>query len=108
MLAALLTLLVIGAVAYALAIAPVGGVIALVFVAAFLVLAYRRLVLLAYSLAFTVLLAAYPAAGPGLRPWYVVLGVLLALLWSLNLRPLRTPVAGRQIMRPYPRLVPAL
>ncbi|HXS26864.1 MAG TPA: acyl-CoA dehydrogenase [Steroidobacteraceae bacterium] len=108
MLGALLTLLVIGAVAYALAVAPVGGVIALVFVAAFLVLAYRRLSLLAYSVAFTVLLAAYTAAGPGPWAWKGVLWALLALVWALNIRPLRKALISRPFMRTYRRLLPSM
>jgi len=45
-------------VAAAYALTQVGGVITLLFVAALLFLAYRRLSLLAFTVTFTVLLAA--------------------------------------------------
>jgi acyl-CoA dehydrogenase len=108
MFGALLTLLVIGAVAYALAVAPVGGIVALVFVASFLFLAYRRLSLFAYSGVFTVVLAAYTAAGPGPWAWKGVLWGLLALLWALNIRPLRKGLISRPFMRAYRRLLPSM
>src|SRR6185437_10747790 len=108
MIGALLTLLVIGAVAYALAVAPIGGIIALAFVASFLVLAYRRLSLLAYSATFTVLLATYTAAGPGPWAWKGVLWGLTALLWALNIRPLRRALISRPFMRAYRRLLPSM
>jgi len=108
MLGALLTLIVIGAVAYALAVAPVGGVIALVFVGSFLFLAYRRLSLLAYSAVFTVLLAAYTVAGPGPWAWKGVLWALLALLLALNIRPLRKALISRPFMRTYRKLLPSM
>ena len=108
MLGALLTLLVIGAIAYALAVAPIGGVIALACVAAFLFLSYRRLSLLAYSAAFTVLLAVYSAAGPAPWAWKAVLWVLLALLWAFNVRPLRKALISRPFMRTYRRLLPSM
>ncbi|HEY2590147.1 MAG TPA: acyl-CoA dehydrogenase [Steroidobacteraceae bacterium] len=108
MLGALLTLLVVGAVAYALAVAPIGGIIALAFVASFLFLAYRRLSLLAYSATFTVLLAAYTAAGPGPWAWKGVLWGLMVLLWALNIRPLRKVLISRPFMRTYRRLLPSM
>ncbi|MGH8217815.1 MAG: acyl-CoA dehydrogenase [Steroidobacteraceae bacterium] len=108
MLGSLLTLLVIAAVAYALAVAPIGGVIALAFVASFLFLAYRRLSLLAYSATFTIVLAAYTLVGPGPAAWKGVLWALLVLLWALNLRPLRRALISRPFMRTYRRLLPSM
>ena len=55
MLGALIWLIVVLAAAYALT--QTGGVITLLFVAAVLFLAYRRLSLLAFTATFTVLLA---------------------------------------------------
>jgi hypothetical protein len=64
MLGAIITLLLVAAVAYA--VTQVGGVITLLFIAAVLFLAYRRLSLLAFTATFTVLLAAYTLLGaPG-------------------------------------------
>ncbi len=108
MLGALLTLVILAAVAYALAVAPVGGGLALLFIAAVLVLAYHRLSLLAYSVAFTVLLAAYAALGATAWPWKIFLGILLALLWALNVRPLRKALITRRFMRTYLRLLPSM
>jgi acyl-CoA dehydrogenase len=108
MLGALLTLVILGAVAYALAVAPVGGVLSLLFVAALLFLAYRRLSLLAYSAAFTILLAAYTALAPAAAAWKGALWLLLALLWALNVRPLRKTLISRPFMRTYRRLLPSM
>jgi len=108
MLGALLTLIVIGAVAYALAVAPVGGVIALVTLAAIVILAYRRQSLLAFSATFTVLLAAYTVVGPPAGAWKGALWFLLALLWALNIRPLRRALISRPFMRTYRRLLPSM
>src|SRR5579884_2577124 len=108
MLGALLTLVILGAVAYALAVAPVGGVLSLLFVAALLFLAYRRLSLLAYSAAFTILLAAYTALAPATAAWKGALWLLLALLWALNVRPLRKALISRPFMRTYRRLLPSM
>ncbi len=105
---AIVTLVILAAVAYALAVAPVGGGLALLFVGAVLVLAYRRLSLLAYSVAFTVLLAAYTAFGSPAVAWKSVLWVLLALLWALNVRPLRKALISRPFMRAYRRLLPSM
>ena len=56
MLGAIVSLIVVVAAAYA--VTQIGGVITLLFIAAVLVLAYRRLSLLAFSVTFTVLFAA--------------------------------------------------
>src|SRR6201996_9685039 len=109
MLGAIITLLLIGAVAYALTQA--GGVIALLFIAAVLFLAYRRLSLLAFTATFTVLLAAYTLLGAQSAPagiWKGFLWVLLAALWLLNVRPLRKAIVTRPFMKAYLKLLPPM
>jgi len=106
MLGAILTLLIAAALAYA--VTQIGGVITILCIAAALYCAYRRLSLFACSVAFTVLLAAYTVLGAPATAWKSVLWVLLALLWALNLRPLRKAFITRPFMRTYRRLLPAM
>ena len=106
MLGAVLSLMLILAAAYSLT--QIGGVITLLFVAAVLFLAYRRLSLLAFSATFTVLLAAYTVLGAPAGVWKGFLGLLLALLWLLNVRPLRKALITRPFMKAYLRLLPRM
>src|SRR5271170_885029 len=109
MLGAIVSLLLVVAVAYALT--QTGGVITLLFIAAVLFLAYRRLSLLAFTVTFTVLLAAYTVLGENSAPaglWKGFLWVLLAGLWLLNLRPLRKALITRPFMKTYLRLLPSM
>ncbi|MGH8325854.1 MAG: acyl-CoA dehydrogenase, partial [Steroidobacteraceae bacterium] len=108
MVGAVVTLLVAAAVAYALTVAPIGGVIALVFVAGTLILAYRRASLVAFAATYTVLVAAYATFGAPAGPWKGVLWVLLALLWALDVRPLRKALLTRRFMRAYLRALPSM
>jgi acyl-CoA dehydrogenase len=91
-----------------------GAIITLVFIAAVLFLAYRRLSLLAFTATFTVLLAAYSALGllgshsTPLLVWKGFLWVLLAGLWLLNVRPLRKAFITRPFMRAYLKLLPSM
>jgi acyl-CoA dehydrogenase len=85
-----------------------GGVIALLFVAAVLYLAYRRTGLLSFTITFTVLLAAYTLFGAPAGAWKGFLWLLLATLWLLNLRPLRKALITRPFLRTYRRLLPAM
>jgi acyl-CoA dehydrogenase len=94
--------------AAAFAVTQVGGVIALVFIAALLILAYRRLSLLAFTLTFTVLFAAYLWLGAPALVWQGFLGVLLAGLWLLNVRPLRKMLITRPFMKAYLKLLPSM
>ena len=76
---AVFSLVIVLAAAYALT--QIGGVITLLFVAAVLFLAYRRLSLLAFTVTFTALLAAYAWLGASSAPagvWKGFLWVLLA------------------------------
>jgi acyl-CoA dehydrogenase len=106
MLGAIVSLLVVLAAAYA--VTQVGGVITLVFVAALLFLAYRRLSLLAFTVTFTVLLAVYTTAGAPAGIWKGLLWVLLAGLWLLNVRPLRKSLITRPFMAAYLKLLPSM
>ena len=106
MLGAIVSLIVVVAAAYA--VTQIGGVITLLFIAAVLFLAYRRLSLLAFSVTFTVLFAAYTLLGAPAGVWKGFLGVLVAALWLLNVRPLRAGLITRPFMRAYLRLLPAM
>ncbi|HYM41681.1 MAG TPA: acyl-CoA dehydrogenase [Steroidobacteraceae bacterium] len=106
MLGAIVTLILVLSAAYA--VTQVGGLITLVFIAAVLFLAYRRLSLLAFTITFTVLLALYTTAGAPAGIWKGLLWVLLAGLWLLNLRPLRKSLITRPFMAAYLRLLPAM
>ena len=103
---AIVSLMLVVAAAYA--VTQVGGVITLLFIAAVLFLAYRRLSLLAFTVTFTVLLAAYTALGAPAGIWKGFLGVLLAGLWLLNVRTLRKALITRPFMKTYLRLLPTM
>jgi acyl-CoA dehydrogenase len=109
MLGAIVSLLLVVAAAYA--VTQIGGVITLLFIAAVLFLAYRRLSLLAFTVTFTVLLAAYTVLGANSAPagiWKGLLWVLLGSLWLLNVRPLRKALITRPFMKAYLRLLPTM
>jgi acyl-CoA dehydrogenase len=106
MFGALLSLTLVVAAAYA--VTQVGGVITLLFIAAVLFLAYRRLSLLTFTVTFTVLLFAYTLLGAPAGIWKGFLGLLLAGLWLLNLRTLRKALLTRPFMKTYLRLLPAM
>jgi acyl-CoA dehydrogenase len=109
MLGAVISLIVVVAAAYALT--QIGGVITLLFVAAVLFLAYRRLSLLAFTVTFTALLAAYTWLGASSAPagvWKGFLWVLLAALWLLNVRPLRRALITRPFLKTYLKLLPRM
>ncbi|HEY7965140.1 MAG TPA: acyl-CoA dehydrogenase [Steroidobacteraceae bacterium] len=109
MLGAVVSLVLV--VAAAFAVTRVGGVITLLFIAAVLYLAYRRLSLLAFTVTFTVLLTAYTVLGASSAPagvWKGFLWLLLAGLWLLNVRPLRKALITRPFMKTYLKLLPAM
>jgi acyl-CoA dehydrogenase len=109
MLSAIVSLILVVAAAYA--VTQIGGLITLLFIAALLFLAYRRLSLLAFTVTFTVLFAAYIVLGAGGAPagvWKGFLGVLLTALWLLNVRPLRTALITRPFMKTYLKRLPPM
>ena len=86
----------------------IGAIITVLFLLSVVYLAYRRLPLLSFTIAFTVLLVAYGALGnpPGL--WLGLLVIMLLSFWLLNLRPLRIALISGPFMRTYRRLLPAM
>ena len=85
-----------------------GGVIAILFVAALLYLAYKRLSLRAYTATFGVLLVAYSAIGEPAGLWKGFLWLLFAALVLLNVVPLRQALVSRPFMRIYRRMLPTM
>ncbi len=109
MLGAIIVVLAIAGLAYYLA--KVGTVFALLFVGFVLLLAYKRLPLLAFTVVFTVLLGAYTwLAPPGALAgvWKGFLWLMLALLWLFNVRPLRKALITRPFMKAYLKMLPAM
>jgi acyl-CoA dehydrogenase len=102
----MLTLAVAAAAAYA--VTQIGGIVTLLFVAAVLYLAYKRLPLVVFTVTFTVLLLAYTGLGAPAGIWKGFLWLLLAVLGLLNLRPLRKLLITRPFMKGYLRLLPPM
>jgi hypothetical protein len=72
-----------------------GAIITVLFLAAIVVLTYRRLGLLAFCCTLTLLLALYCYLAPPAPLWKSLLWIFTALLWLLNVKPLRrTLVSG--------------
>jgi len=86
----------------------IGAIITVCFIVAVLYLAYRRLPLLSFTIAFTVLLVAYSVLGHPAGAWQGLLWLLLTCFWLLNLRPLRIALISRPFMRTYRRLLPPM
>ena len=86
----------------------IGATITVLFVAAVLYLAYRRLPLLSFTLAFTVLLLAYSALGSPAELWQGLLWLLLLAFWLLNVPPLRIALLSGPFMKTYRRLLPSM
>jgi acyl-CoA dehydrogenase len=86
----------------------VGPIITVLFIAAVLYLAYRRLPLLSFAVAFSVLLLAYTLLGEPAGIWQGILWLLLVCLWLLNVRPLRIALISRPFLKTYLRMLPSM
>jgi acyl-CoA dehydrogenase len=86
----------------------IGGIITVLFLFAVVYLAYRRLPLLSFTAAFTILLLAYAIFGNPAGLWLALLVILLLCFWLLNLRPLRIALISGPFMRTYRRLLPSM
>jgi acyl-CoA dehydrogenase len=85
-----------------------GALMTVFFIVAVLYLTYRRLSLFTYTITFTVLLLAYSLIGAGAEVWNGILWLALALLWLLNVRPLRKVLISGPFMKAYRRLLPTM
>ncbi|MEN9705517.1 MAG: acyl-CoA dehydrogenase [Pseudomonadota bacterium] len=106
MLPALLVLMLVTAVAFA--VTQVGALITLLFLGALLLMAYQRLPLLAFTATFTALLGGYTWFGAASGTWKGLLWLVLLGLWLLNLRPLRKALISRPFLKAYLKLLPAM
>jgi acyl-CoA dehydrogenase len=86
----------------------VGAIITVLFMAAVLYLAYRRLPLLSFTVAFTALLLIYSALGSPAGVWQGLLWLLLLCFWLLNVPPLRVALFSGPFMKAYRRLLPSM
>jgi len=102
------TLVILALIAAAWYVAKVGTVFTLVFIGAVVFMAYKRLPLIAFTLVFTVLLAAYTFVPPANGVWKGFLWLMLAALWLFNVRPLRKALITRPFMKAYMRLLPSM
>src|ERR1700723_3048510 len=78
------------------------------FVGAICILAYRRAGLAAGTGVLLVLLAVYWALGAAPNGWKAALSVPFAILFLLNIRPLRRRLVTRPFMKKYRKLLPAM
>jgi acyl-CoA dehydrogenase len=104
-------LVILSLIAGAYYVAKVGTAFTLLFIGAVVFMAYKRLPLIAFTVVFTLLLAAYtwgPWNAPPSGVWKGFLWVLLAALWLFNLRPLRKIIITRPFMKAYMRLLPSM
>ena len=85
-----------------------GGWIGLLFVAAVLFLAYKRLSLLAFTATVLALLVGYTLFAKPPLWWSGILWAGTALLVLLNIRPLRKAVLTRPFLKVYRRMLPAM
>src|SRR6185436_3534967 len=102
------TLVILVLVAAAAYVAKVGTIFTLVFLGAVLLMAYKRLPLIAFTIVFTLLLAGYTLVPPPYGVWKGFLWLMLAALWLFNVRPLRKALITRPFMKAYMRLLPSM
>jgi acyl-CoA dehydrogenase len=104
----LATLLLLAATAAVFAVTQMGALITLLFVVAVLVLAYKRLPLLVFSIVFTVLFAVYSMFGDPAGLWKGLLLLMLIVMWLFNVRPLRKALISRPFLKTYLRMLPTM
>jgi acyl-CoA dehydrogenase len=85
-----------------------GAIITVLFLAAVVVLTYRRQGLLSFCGTCTILLGLYTFFAPPAPVWKAVLWGLSALLWLLNFKPLRRVLLSGPFLRSYRRLLPSM
>ena len=86
----------------------IGAIITVLFLAAVVYLSYRRMPLLAFTVAATLALLADSLLGSPPGVWQALLGLLLVGVWLLNVTPLRLALISAPFMRTYRRLLPTM
>ena len=104
----LATLLVLAVTAAVFAVTQIGALITLLFVTAVLVLAYKRLPLLAFSIVFSILFVIYTWFGAPGGLWKGLLLLMLVVMWLFNIRPLRKALISRPFLKTYLRMLPTM
>jgi acyl-CoA dehydrogenase len=85
-----------------------GAIITVLFLAAVVVLTYRRLGLISFCITLTVLVGVYCYVVPAGPLWKSLLWVLTGLLWLLNLKPLRRALISGPFLGSYRRMLPSM
>jgi acyl-CoA dehydrogenase len=85
-----------------------GAIITVLFLAAVVVLTYRRLGLLSFCITLTILLGVYCFLAPPAPAWKSLLWLLTGLLWLLNLKPLRRALISGPFLGSYRRMLPSM
>ncbi len=85
-----------------------GAIITVLFLAAVVVLTYRRLGLLSFCITLTILLGLYCFLAPHAPAWKSLLWVVMGLLWLLNLKPLRQALISGPFLGAYRRMLPSM
>src|SRR6186713_2525602 len=101
-------LVILSLIAGAAYVAKIGTGFTLLFIGAVVLMAYKRLPLIAFTVVFTLLLAGYTYIAPPAGIWKGFLWVLLAALWLFNVRPLRKAIISRPFLKAYMRLLPSM
>ena len=104
----LATLLVLAVTAAVFAVTQIGALVTLLFVIAVLVLAYKRLPLLAFSIVFSILFVIYTWFGAPGGLWKGLLLLMLVVMWLFNIRPLRKALISRPFLKAYLRMLPTM
>ena len=85
-----------------------GAIITVLFLAAVVFLTYRRLGLLSFCFTLTLLVGLYCYLAPPAPTWKSVLWIFTALLWLLNLKPLRRALISGPFLASYRRMLPSM
>jgi acyl-CoA dehydrogenase len=85
-----------------------GAIITVLFLAAVVGLTYLRRGLVVFCSTLTVLLILYCILAPPAHDWKLLLWVLTALLWLLNVKPLRRVLISGPFLGKYRRLLPSM
>ncbi|HEX3835925.1 MAG TPA: acyl-CoA dehydrogenase [Steroidobacteraceae bacterium] len=85
-----------------------GAIITVLLLAAVIFLTYRRLGLLSFCCTLSLLVALYCYLAPPAPTWKALLWAFTALLWLLNLKPLRRVLISAPFLASYRRMLPSM